>query len=246
MIEYILLAVIQGITEFLPISSSGHLALISNLISEPNLFFMVAMHVASFFAILIYFRKNLYILSNIKNKDNWNWYKIIIIGIIPAGLIGFFFSDLIDKALNNYFFIGTGFLFTTLLLLSTKLKNGKRTRIKFLDSLYIGISQVFALFPGISRSGTTTSVGILRGIRAEEAGYFSFIMFIPLMIGAIILEINKFYFDWMLFISFIICFVVSLLSLRIFFKILENKKLWMFAVWTAVVSLISFSLGLFG
>lgn len=239
----IILAIIQGITEFLPVSSSGHLALISNLISEPNLFFMVAMHVASLFAILIFLRKDLIKLANVGNKKNWHWYKIILLGILPAGAIGFFFSDLIDSAINNYFFIGTGFLFTTLILLSSKLKNGNRKKITIVDSIIIGISQIFALFPGVSRSGTTTSVGMIRKIKPEDAGKFSFLMFIPLMIGAMITKIDEFYFNWDLGIAFLVCFFVSFASLGLFFKILKHNKFWMFAVWTALMAIISFTLG---
>jgi undecaprenyl-diphosphatase len=240
--EEIILAVIQGITEFLPVSSSGHLALVSNLISEPNLFFMVAMHIASLLAILIYFRKHIVDLVHFEKKKNWHWYKVILIGIIPTGIVGYFFSDLIDKAINNYFFIGTGFLFTTLVLLGSKLKNGRKKKIQIFDSLIIGLAQIFALFPGVSRSGTTTATGIIRSIDAKTAGRFSFLMFIPLMIGAMITQTNGFYFNIDLAISFAVCFFVSLGSLGIFFKTLKNSQFWLFAVWTTLMAIISFSL----
>lgn len=243
MIEKIVLAAIQGITEFLPVSSSGHMAFVSNLISEPNLFFMVAMHVASLLAVLIYFRKDIWKLLHFKKEKNWHFYKIILIGIIPAGLVGYFFSDFIDKAINNYFFIGTGFLFTSLILLETKLHKPKKKKIGILDSLVIGLAQIFALFPGVSRSGTTTSVGILRNIKAKEAGKFSFFMFIPLMIGAMLTQLEGFYFDFTLVVSFLVCFIVSLFSLGLFFKSLKNEKFWVFAIWTTMMAILSFILG---
>lgn len=243
MINEILLAIIQGITEFLPVSSSGHLALLSNIISEPNLFFMVVMHFASLLAIIIFFKTDLIKLSNFTKSENWHWYKIILIGILPAGLVGFFFSDLIDLALNSYFFIGTGFLITTLILLSSKLRNGKKKNISIYDSLIIGIAQIIALFPGVSRSGTTTSVGIMRKINPSDAGKFSFLLFIPLMIGAMIFKLDEFYFDFNLIIAFAVCFLVSLGSLKLFFNILKNNKLWLFAVWTSLMAITSFILG---
>lgn len=242
MIKEIILAVVQGVTEFLPISSSGHMALISNLISEPNLFFMVAMHVASLLAVLIYFRKDIWKLLHFKEEKNWHFYKIVLIGIIPAGFVGYFFSDWIDKAINNYFFIGTGFLFTSLILLKTKLKKSNKKKITIKDSLIIGLSQIFALFPGVSRSGTTTSTGILRKIKPEIAGKFSFFMFIPLMIGAALTQLEGFYLNLSLIVSFIVCFIVSFFSLNLFFNILKNNRLWVFAVWTTLMAIISFSL----
>jgi undecaprenyl-diphosphatase len=245
MIREIILAIVQGITEFLPISSSGHLAIISKLISEPNLFFMVAMHFASLLAILIYFRKDIFKLFHFRKKENWNWYKTIFIGIIPAGLVGYFFSDLIDKAINNYALIGTGFLFSTLILLSSKINFGKKKKITFWDSLIIGLSQVFALFPGVSRSGTTTSTGMLRKIKPEIAGKFSFLIFIPLMIGAMIQQIGEFYINLEIIVAFIVCFFVSLSSLGLFFKTLKSGKFWLFAVWTGLMAILSYILYLF-
>lgn len=245
MLNEIFLAIIQGVTEFLPVSSSGHLALLSNLISEPNLFFMVVMHFASLLAVLIYFRKDIIKLSNFKKRENWYWYRIILIGILPAGFVGFFLSGIINSAISNYFFIGSGFLFTSLILLSSKLQKGRKYKISFFDSFIIGLSQIFSLFPGVSRSGTTTSVAINRKIRPELAGKFSFLMFIPLMIGAMLTNLNSFYIDFSLIIAFIVCFFVSLGSLGIFFKIIEKEKFWVFSIWTIIMAILSFSLGVY-
>ena len=245
MINEIILAIIQGITEFLPVSSSGHLAITSKLISQPNLFFFVAMHLASLLAILTYFRKDIIKLFHFKSKENFHQYKIILLGIIPAGLFGFFFSELINKALNSYFFIGTGFFITTLFLFSTKLNKTKKKKISYFDSIVIGFSQVLALFPGVSRSGTTTSTGIIRKINPNVAGKFSFIMFIPLMIGAAILEFKDFYFNSTLLTAFIVCFIVSMFSLKLFFKTINKGYFWVFGIWTFILGLISLTLGIF-
>lgn len=242
----IILAVIQGVTEFLPVSSSGHLAFMSKIMGEPNLFFMVAMHIASLIAVLIYFRRDVFQLIKFKDKKNWGYYPVILAGILPAGLVGYFYGDLIERAISNYFLIGSGFMISTLFLLSTKLKNKKGKKISLWNGFIIGLAQILALFPGVSRSGTTTSTGILRGIDSKVAGRFSFIMFIPLMIGAMISQINKFYFNLDLGISFLVCFVVSLGSLSLFFKSLKSGYFWVFAVWTAFMAILSFTLGIIG
>ncbi|MEA3414170.1 MAG: undecaprenyl-diphosphate phosphatase [Nanoarchaeota archaeon] len=242
MIKEIILGIIQGVTEFLPVSSSGHLALVSNLISEPNLFFFVMLHVASLLAIVIYFRKDLVKLCSFKKKENQHWYKLIILGIVPAGIGGYFFSSFIDKAIHSYFLIGIGFLVSSLILFSSKIKVGKK-KIGLNDSLIIGFSQVLALFPGVSRSGMTTSVGILRKVKPEIAGKFSFIMFIPLMIGAVIQQYNSFYFSIDLLVASVVCFFVSLTSLGLFFKSLKNGYLWLFGFWTLAMGILCFVLG---
>lgn len=243
MLKEIILAIVQGITEFLPVSSSGHLALVSNLISEPNLFFMVAMHLASLLAILIYFRKDLFELSKFKNEKNWHYYKIVLLGIIPAGIFGYFFSDWISKAIENYFLIGTGFLISTVFLFSSKLHFGKR-KVLLKDAFVVGLSQVLALFPGVSRSGITTSTAMIRKVSPEEAGRFSFLMFIPLMIGAAILEFKDFYFDSTLLVAFLTCFCVSMLSLNLFFRSLKKGSFWVFGIWTFVMGVFSLILGI--
>ena len=246
MIKEVILGIIQGVTEFLPISSSGHLALVSNLISEPNLFFFVALHLASLLAIIIYFRKDIVQLFYFKKKENNHWYKIIVLGIVPAGFVGYFFSSFIDKAIHSYFLIGIGFLVSTLILFSSKLKTGKKKEVSLVDSFIIGLAQVISLFPGVSRSGTTTSIGMLRKVKPEVAGKFSFIMFIPLMIGAIIQQYSSFYFNLDLGVAFVVCFIVSLASLSLFFNSLKKGYFWLFGFWTLAMGILSFVLGVFG
>ncbi len=241
MIEELILAVVQGITEFLPISSSGHLSLISNLISEPDLFFMVTLHFASLIAVLVFLRKDLFEFKKIKDKKIQKKIKYIFLGILPAGLFGFFFSNLVESTLTNFLFLGSGFLLTTLFLFSTKLKKG-HLKINARNSFLIGLVQVLALFPGVSRSGVTTSFAIFKKINPLEAGKFSFLIFIPLMFGALFSEISNFYFNWTILFSFLICFMVSLFSLNLFFRIIKKGNFWLFGFWTIAMSFLSFYL----
>ncbi|MBT4376759.1 undecaprenyl-diphosphate phosphatase [archaeon] len=238
MIKEIILAVIQGVTEFLPVSSSGHLALVSNLFGEANLFFFVALHVASLLAVLIYFRKDIWKLRKISEKKIRHYWSYILIGIIPAGAFGFFFGDLIEQAISSYLFIGIAFLITGSLLLATKFIRGKKG-LTFWKSFWVGMAQILALFPGISRSGTTTAVAMFQRVDPEKAGRFSFIIFIPLAIGAMIFEFGSFYFDISLLISFIVCFFVSLGALNLFFRSLKKNYFWIFGIYCFILGILS-------
>jgi undecaprenyl-diphosphatase len=240
MIREVILAVIQGVTEFLPVSSSGHLALFSNLISEPNLFFFVMLHIASLLAVIIYFRKDIWELRKVREKSKY--WSYIIIGIIPAALFGYFFSDWIEAAISNYFFIGGAFILTGIVLFSTKFFRGRR-KIGLKESILVGIMQILALFPGVSRSGITTSTAMWNKVDGEKAGKFSFLIFIPLAIGAMIVEFGEFYFSWDLLVAFIVCFFVSLFCLNLFFRIIKRNKFWLFSIYLFVVGIMSIILG---
>jgi len=119
MLNEILLAIIQAATEFLPISSSGHLALTSNLISKPNLFFFTALHLASLIAVIIFTRKEIFNLITFNKKYKKLWIYLII-ATIPAALFGFFFNNLIEKTFSSYLFLSITFLFTAIILFLTK------------------------------------------------------------------------------------------------------------------------------
>ena len=221
MLNEIILALIQAITEFLPISSDGHLALASNILGEPNLFFITFLHLASLFAVIIFTRKEIADILKF-NKESWKLIKYLIIGIIPAGLVGFFLNDLIEGTLTSFLLIGIFFFFTGIIVFSTKftkpLKKPKLLSNK--SSLSIGLMQALALLPGVSRSGMTISTAMFFGIEKEKAVKFSFLMFIPLALGAFMLEAIKYSNSsemitipaLTLAFSFAVCFLFSLFS----------------------------------
>jgi undecaprenyl-diphosphatase len=241
MFNEILLAFIQGATEFLPISSSGHLALISNIISSPNIFFFILLHLASLLAVMFFLRKDLINLFSF-NKEYSKIWIYWIIATIPGALFGFLFNDLIESVFSSYLFLGIAFIFTGAVLYFTKNSKNSNKKINSKNSLIVGLAQVFALFPGISRSGMTISAGLFQGIDREKAVRFSFLLFIPLSIGSFILELLKVgsvSVTSSLVVSFVFCFFVSLLFLNVLTKIIKNDKFWVFSFYCWFVGIIS-------
>ncbi len=237
MIKEIILAIIQAFTEFLPVSSSGHLAIASKLMDLPqNIFFFTVLHIASLLAVLVYFREEIVKLFKF-DKQSKKYIGLLIIGTIPAGIVGGLFGQVFKQAFSSSVSIGVSFLFTGGILFLTKFsKNISSLNLK--NSLIIGLAQILALFPGISRSGMTTSFGMLSGIEKQTAGKFSFFLFIPLAIGAMILETGEAYFNFELVLVFLICFVLSYLSISGFFKILRKGYWWIFGIYVWILGLL--------
>lgn len=249
MLNELILALIQSLTEFLPVSSDGHLALTSLIISTPNLFFTIFLHFASLLAVIIFLRKEIF--DVLKFKDKTAWY--VLIGIIPAGIFGFLFKDLIEKTSNSFLLIGLFFILNGFVLLSTKFVKITNETLNFKNSFIIGLFQVFALFPAISRSGMTISSASFLGINKEKAAKFSFLMFIPLTIGAFILELIEVFsgnltlnipFD-VLLASFLLCFGLSLIFINFLFKIIKKDRFWMFSIYCFIIGLISLAIHFF-
>lgn len=232
-----LLALIQAATEFLPISSSGHLALISNLISEPNVSFFVTLHLASLFAVVIFTRKEIYSLLKF-DKPSLKLWIYLIIATIPAVLVGFFSKSTIEAMFSSYFFLGIAFIFTGIIIILTKFsKTNSKLNIK--NSFVIGLFQVLALFPGVSRSGMTISSGMFFGIPREKAAKFSFLLLIPLTLGAFLLEINKINFSIKIIPPLLVCLAASLLFLNLLMKIIIKEKFWVFSIYCFILGIVS-------
>lgn len=255
MLNEIILALVQAITEFLPISSSGHLAILSNLLESPSLFFMTFLHLASLFAVIIFTRKEIIQLLKL-DKKSWKLIKYLIIGIIPAGLVGLFFNNIIESTLTSYFLIGIFFIFTGIIVFSTKFitfsKSPKdSSNFSTKNSFVIGLMQALALLPGISRSGMTISTAMFFKIEKEKAVKFSFLMFIPLALGAFILESIKHSSEIItippltLILSFAICFFFSLLFLNLLNYIVKQDKFWIFGIYCFFIGALSILLHFF-
>ena len=242
MAENILLAAIQAATEFLPISSSGHLALVSNLISEPNLFFFTALHLASLLAVLIFTRKEIAGLITFK-KEYRKTGLCLIIATFPTAIAGVLFKDRIEAAFSSLLFIGIAFIFTGLILLFTKFAK-ERSALNPGKALAIGLCQALALFPGVSRSGMTISSGLFLGIKREKAVKFSFLLYIPLSLGAFALEArSSFYLDLPLVISFFTCFFLSFAFLKLLLFITKKGGFWAFSLYCFAIGVTSFLVG---
>jgi undecaprenyl-diphosphatase len=243
MLKEIFYALIQSATEFLPISSSGHLSLVSNIIDKPDLFFFTFLHLASLLAVLIFTRKQIFSLLKFDSASIRLLSKIII-ATIPAGLFGFFFHKKIEQMFSSYLFLFFAFLFTGIVLLITKFKFREK-KPSTIGALFIGLMQSIALFPGVSRSGMTISAGIFSGMKREDSFKFSFLLFIPLTLGAFLLEIKNFYMSSSMVVGFIVCFVFSLIFLNLLNRILLGGNFWIFSIYCFILSIICLLLAFF-
>jgi len=185
-----ILGTIQGITEFLPISSSGHLVLAQRLIpgfTQPGVLFDVVLHLATTVAVLIYFGKR---IVSILKKDR-RYLILLLVGTIPAGLAGVFLRDFLEGLFTSSRTLGLEFLFTGVLAIATDYLVAKREKIGVLDSLWVGLAQAVAIIPAISRSGATIFAGGVLGINKEKIAEFSFLLSVPAILGANVLELAR-------------------------------------------------------
>jgi undecaprenyl-diphosphatase len=262
-LQAIILGIIQGLTEFLPISSSAHLVIAPYLLNwqipaQDAFVFDVLVQLGTLMAVIVYFWKDLYqivvevIQGLIRRKPFFSpmarlgWF--LVLATIPAIVAGFFFKDLVEKAFGSPLAAGL-FLFGTAGLLVIAEQVGKRNRpvesITWLDSLLVGLFQVLALFPGISRSGSTISGGMVRNLDRPSAARFSFLMSVPVFIGAgavAIVDLIKMP-DFSVQITtilagFITAAVVGYLAIRWLLSYLSRRSLYIFAGYSIVACLV--------
>lgn len=198
--EACLLGVVQGLTEFLPVSSSGHLAVVQHFLSplppEQKAAVDVALHVGTLAAVILYFRRDLWsmaraLVTRQTDEPAWSWIWLLALGTIPAALAGFPLKHRIEDAFDSLPLIGACFLVTgTLLFLASAVRGALRDEhdLGRGDALFIGCFQAIALLPGVSRSGSTISAGIFRRLRGEVAARYSFLLAIPAILGAVASE----------------------------------------------------------
>jgi undecaprenyl-diphosphatase len=234
LIQSIVLSLIQGITEFLPISSSGHLNLAQYFFNlQPSLSLDIFLNTATFISVLFFFRKQLkYFFTNL---------KYIIVGSIPAGIIGVLFKDNIKSLFSNPKLLPLFFLITAALVFSTKFTKPKDKSLNYSIAIVIGFFQALAILPGVSRSGSTIFAGLLLGLSSIEAFNFSFCLFIPASLGALIMGIkdmsftNTFTTEYLL--AFIITCITGVVALNLLKKVLINHKFWLFGVYTFILAI---------
>ncbi|MBO8160965.1 MAG: undecaprenyl-diphosphate phosphatase [Thermosipho sp. (in: Bacteria)] len=245
----VLLGIIQGATEFLPISSSGHLALFSKLYDiDPNISLFSFLHLATLLAILIFVRKELVEILKGLIAFEKNYYSLLvklIISTLPAALFGILFNSSIENSFNSLKLISFFFLLTSsALFISDNLgKNKDFFSMTYIDAFIIGLFQMLAIFPGISRSGFTLFGALLIGMERGKALKYSFLMSIPVIFGAGILESNHLRFDAITIVSGITAFIVGLFSLYILKKVTLIKKLKIFGYYCLVIAVIGFFMG---
>lgn len=189
--QAVFLAIVQGLTEFLPVSSSGHLVIFQKIFGfeEPPFFFDVLVHVGTLGAILVFFRDKIFALF--KNKK---FLLLLFLGTLPVCLLALILEGLISQIFNSLKLVGFSYLIMALILFSTRFLKKQAKEIKNLgwpDALFIGAFQALAILPGISRSGATISAGLWRGFEKDSAFDFSFFLGILAISGAFVFKIGK-------------------------------------------------------
>jgi undecaprenyl-diphosphatase len=241
-LQAIVLSIVQGITEWLPISSSGHLAIFQNIFGFQNLAFDVFLHLASIFAVIIVFWKDIIKLLDIRKRKNIKYILLIIIGIIPAGIVGFLFKNQIESFFSSIFYIGIFFILSGILIYSTKFSRVRTDKPTFLDSIFIGIAQAIAILPGISRSGATISSGLFIGLNKEEAVKFSFFMAIPIILGASFIELKDTALSQIsyatIILSFAITLLVSILTIKVLLRIIKGNNFYLFGIYNFILGIL--------
>lgn len=241
----LILAVVQGITEWIPVSSSGHLVLFEKILNyESSLTFDVALHFGTLMAVFVYFGKDIVdimedLLSfNFKSK-NGKLGLFLIIATIPAAIIGYLFKGIVESVFNNLFFVSAGFLITSMFLFIASINFRKKKELNYKNSLLIGLSQALSILPGISRSGATMSTGVILGLDTKDAARFSFLMSIPIIFGANILTIGKETIPSELIWATMASFFVGLLTIHLLIKFVftSKKNLRYFAIYAFLLSL---------
>lgn len=256
LVESTVLGLIQGLTEFLPISSSGHLVIFERLfhIEADDLVFEIFVHLGTLMAVLFYFKEKIFAISGSvarsffparrleSDKANMRLFWYLILGTVPAGLIGFLFEDYIELAFASPRWSSGMLLVTAAILLSTRWAAGEDRKLDTRRTILIGIAQALAIMPGISRSGSTISAGMFLRMKKSEAAEFSFLLSIPAIAGATILQIPQFARDITnadlvinYFVGAVTAAIIGYISIAYLMKILKKGKFFYFGLYCAVI-----------
>ena len=259
-IKYILLGALQGFTEPIPVSSSGHLTILKNLFNLKilnDINFEIVVNFGSFIAVFFLYRKEIFSIikdffSYIKTKENkykenYKYAWLIVIGTIPAGIIGVLLKDKIDSLSDNVKLVGIALLITSIALFLIKDFKGKKDKkeITLFDSIIIGLFQAVALFPGISRSGATIVGAMSRNLKRDTALDYSFMLYLPISIATMILgvkdllnanNLSSLIMPYTL--GFIASGIVTYFSLKWFINIMKKGKLIYFSIYCLIVGLL--------
>jgi undecaprenyl-diphosphatase len=259
-IQAVLLGIIQGATEFIPVSSSGHLVLVPWLLGweSPGLIFDTVVHWGTLVAVLLYFWRDWWtlIVAWLRGLLRWDWSApearlawLLVLGTVPAAVIGFLLEDFFEGLFAAPIWVCI-FLFVTAALLTAAEKLGKRTRelgqLGWRDALVIGLGQAAAIAPGISRSGATISFGLFRGVKRAPAARFSFLLSTPIILGAglfklldLVAEPDPLAQAPALIAGFVAAAVAGYLCISFLLRYLQRGKLYPFAIYCAAFGLFS-------
>lgn len=266
-LQIFILAVVQAFTEFLPVSSSGHLVFFQQVfgMKEPKLLLDIMLHVGTLLAVIVYFAKDLLniifdgvsALVELVQGNKWSeilyrnpnlkLFLYVLFGTVPAGLVGVFFKDQIEIAFGSLLLVAIGFLFTAFIVYLTHRSShaGRNLyQLTLRDALWIGIAQAVAILPGVSRSGMTIATGLTRGLSSDLAFRFSFILSIPAVLGAFLLEAPKLNgISQSTFIAYLggtlVSFLLGLFVIRILSKIVIRGNFFLFYYYCAFMGFLT-------
>lgn len=246
----VILGLVQGLTEFLPVSSSGHLVLLSKWFGiSDSLFVSILLHLATFFSILVVLRKEVfYLIRHPFSKDTIR----LAIATIPTCILALVLMPLIDQSFEGIF-LPFCFLISALLLMVTDLTTKRKSfplqsQLTNQNAFLMGIGQGLAIFPGISRSGTTICVGLLAGSPKDECAKFSFLMSLPIILLSMAMEIYKIVAkDYIIsvnvagvILSFVIAFLVGIFAIKVMLRLTQKASFRYFAFYLIVISVLAF------
>jgi len=253
--EALILGIIQGLTEFLPVSSSGHLeigSVLFNLEASNNLLFAVIVHLATAIATIVVFKDDILVLIKELFQFKWNdstkYVSLLVISMVPVFIVGVFFKDEVESLFSgNLILVGSMLLITGGLLLFAHFNNGGKKSVNPVTAFIIGIAQSVAVLPGISRSGATISTALLLGIERSKAARFSFLMVLAPIIGASLLQLKDYseapqlhsVSPMVLIIGFAAAFISGFIACKWMIAIVKKGKLTTFAIYCFIVGLIA-------
>lgn len=258
--QIIALSLVQALTEFLPISSSGHLVVIPQLLGLPTqpLVFDTTLHLATSLSLLVFFSKDLLdiafdlIKDLLKHKTHIKRFShngkmglYVLIASIPAGIVGILFSDFLESTFRQLYYVSAFLIVGSILMLIAENvyeKIDAKSDLSYKKALIIGIFQTLALLPGISRSGSTISAGMLLGLSREYAAKFSFIMAVPIITFAAFFEFYDSYslitFDINLLVGFLVTFVSGLFVIKFLLNFLKSHSIYVFVIYRVLLAII--------
>ena len=248
MVVYIiLLGVVQGLTEFLPVSSSGHLVLMEQIfnVKVDMMFMSILMHLGTLIAVLIFYRKKISrLLKNPFSKE----VGYLVLATIPAGVFVLIFKDFISNSFNGAA-LGFGFLASAIMLYVADIVSKKyqpNSVFSYKTALLMGVFEAVAIFPGVSRSGSTLCAGIFSGADPDEVLDFSFLMSIPIIIASTVFEVFEMGRSvlsvnvWFVVVGLIVSFVCGIISIKLTINFTKKIKLKFFAIYLFFVSILTF------
>ena len=253
-IKSILLGIVQGLTEFLPISSSGHLEIFKVILGfetglNNNILFTLILHLATSFSVIVVYwndiKKIFKSVLSIKKDENTYFFSLILISIFPAGTVGFFFEEKISNLFDgNIILVGSMLLFTSIILFVSDFKIKTTNKLDYVKSFFVGVSQALAIIPGISRSGLTICSSVLMGVNRELAAKFSFLMVLPLIFGSFlkILIFDELIFNQEIISSYVFgflsAFISGIFACKWMIVLVKKSKMKYFSLYCLAIGLI--------